>query len=98
MQPPTHPSNRLEAGMLSHLNMQSIPAGGRHPGLLVERHHTAGDGHVAGHLGRHAAEQHHLLARVRVEGGVVQGFGPPQLVLGELQRFAGPDRRENTER
>ena len=74
----------------------STVADGRRPAESaspVEGHHAAGDGHVAGHLGRHAADQHHLLARVRVEGRVVERLGAPQLVLRQLQRLAGPSER-----
>ena len=47
----------------------------------VEGHHAACDGHVHGNLRRHAAEYNHLLLRVGVEGGVVQLFRSPDIIL-----------------
>lgn len=47
----------------------------------VEGEHAACDRHVHWHLSRHPANHKHLLPGVRVEGGVVDVLGPPQLIL-----------------
>lgn len=47
----------------------------------VELQHEAGDGHAARHLEGHAADEVHAVARVRVEGRVVQLLGVVELLL-----------------
>lgn len=47
----------------------------------VEGEHAACDGHVHRHLSGHPANHKHLLSCVRVEGGVVDVLGSPELVL-----------------
>lgn len=47
----------------------------------VEGEHAACDRHVHWHLSRHPANHKHLLSCVRVEGGVVDVLGSPELIL-----------------
>lgn len=47
----------------------------------VEGKHAACDGHVHWHLSRHPPNHKHLLARIRVEGGVIDILGSPELIL-----------------
>lgn len=47
---------------------------------FIECHHPPGDQHVAGDLGGHSADQVHFFARVRVEGGIVEDFRPPEFL------------------
>lgn len=50
--------------------------------LPVELQHEAGDGHASRDLEGHAADEVHALARVGVEGRVVQLLGVVELLLG----------------
>lgn len=46
----------------------------------IEGHHAAGDQHVHRNLGGHPADDHHLLARFRMERRVVDILGLPHIV------------------
>lgn len=52
-------------------------AADREEDLPVEGEHAARDGHVHGHLGRHPANEDHLLSCVWMEGRVIHILGLP---------------------
>lgn len=69
---------RLRDKYMNNLSTYYTPI---HFPLPIESKHAACDGHVHWHLCRHATNQQHLLTRIRMEGRVIDVFGPPQLIL-----------------
>jgi len=71
-----------------------------HVVVPVELQHAACDGHATGDLEGHSPDDVHAVARVRVEGGVVQLLGVVELLLwrswGDGARPAGGDEQTFT--